>query len=115
MSRCPLRSDGPLDKSGRMTAVDVSKRMMVSNGNVTGLVERLVESGHLDRRTSDSTARAGHTAYEAGRADFARCAEHELDRRHLCGLGPKDVANDASWPRPKAPRGSPPQAESCKS
>src|SRR4051794_36963193 len=36
-----------------MTLSDVSKRMMVSNGNVTGLVERLVESGHLDRRTSD--------------------------------------------------------------
>src|SRR6204780_3416342 len=37
-----------------MTLSDVSKRMMVSNGNVTGLVERLVESGHLDRATSDS-------------------------------------------------------------
>ena len=30
--------------------------MMVSNGNVTGLVERQVESGHLDRRTSDADA-----------------------------------------------------------
>src|ERR1700676_154978 len=40
-----------------MTLSDVSKRMMVSNGNVTGLVERLVESGHLDRRTSDSDRR----------------------------------------------------------
>src|ERR1700691_5443254 len=41
-----------------MTLTDVSKRMMVSNGNVTGLVERLVESGHLDRRTSESDRRA---------------------------------------------------------
>src|SRR5207244_6166588 len=40
-----------------MTLSDVSKRMMVSNGNVTGLVERLVESGHLDRRTSDADRR----------------------------------------------------------
>src|SRR5436305_14087293 len=40
-----------------MTLSDVSKRMMVSNGNVTGLVERLVESGHLDRRTSDHDRR----------------------------------------------------------
>ena len=40
-----------------MTLSDVSKRMMVSNGNVTGLVERLVESGHLDRRTSDTDRR----------------------------------------------------------
>src|ERR1700739_3584635 len=43
----------PLDKApDGMTLSDVSKRMMVSNGNVTGLVERLVESGHLHRRTS---------------------------------------------------------------
>src|SRR5438045_8943955 len=40
-----------------MTLSDVSKRMMVSNGNVTGLVERLVESGHVDRRTSDTDRR----------------------------------------------------------
>src|ERR1700730_12103349 len=40
-----------------MPLSDVSKRMMVSNGNVTGLVERLVESGHLDRRTSASVRR----------------------------------------------------------
>jgi DNA-binding MarR family transcriptional regulator len=39
-----------LDKApDGMTLSDVSKRMMVSNGNLTGLVERLVESGHLDR------------------------------------------------------------------
>ena len=47
-----------LDKvSDGMTLSDVSKRMMVSNGNVTGLVERLVESGHLDRRTSETDRR----------------------------------------------------------
>src|ERR1700744_6308817 len=32
-----------------MTLGDLSKRMMVTNGNVTGLVERLVQSGHLKR------------------------------------------------------------------
>ena len=43
-----------LDKApDGMTLSDLSKRMMVSNGNLTGLVERLVASGHLDRRTSD--------------------------------------------------------------
>ena len=47
-----------LDKApDGMTLSDVSKRMMVSNGNVTGLVERLVESGHLDRRTSETDRR----------------------------------------------------------
>jgi DNA-binding MarR family transcriptional regulator len=39
-----------------MTLSDLSKRMMVSNGNLTGLVERLAASGHLDRRTSERTA-----------------------------------------------------------
>jgi DNA-binding MarR family transcriptional regulator len=41
-----------------MTLSDLSKRMMVSNGNLTGLVERLVASGHLDRRTSKTDRRA---------------------------------------------------------
>src|SRR6202050_5917428 len=48
-----------LDKGPEgMTLSDVSKRVMVSHGQVTGLVERLVESGHLDRRTSESDRRA---------------------------------------------------------
>ena len=40
-----------LDKAPNgMTLGELSQRMMVSNGNVTGLVERLVEQGLLDRR-----------------------------------------------------------------
>ena len=62
-----------------MTLSDVSKRMMVSNGNVTGLVERLVVSGHLDRRTSDSDRRVQVIRLtRLGRAEFRRmAAEHE--------------------------------------
>src|SRR3954462_10874752 len=62
-----------------MTLSEVSKRMMVSNGNVTGLVERLVESGHLDRRTSDTDRRVqGIRLTKIGRAEFRRmAAEHE--------------------------------------
>jgi DNA-binding MarR family transcriptional regulator len=62
-----------------MTLSDVSKRMMVSNGNVTGLVERLVESGHVDRRVSETDRRAQVISLtEAGRAEFrAMAAEHE--------------------------------------
>ncbi len=62
-----------------MTLSDVSKRMMVSNGNVTGLVERLVESGHLDRRVSDTDRRAQVISLTGlGRAEFrAMAAEHE--------------------------------------
>src|SRR3981081_1060225 len=41
-----------LDKAPEgMTLSDVSKRMMVSNGNVTGLVERRGGAGPHDRRT----------------------------------------------------------------
>jgi arylformamidase len=58
-----------------MTLSDVSKRMMVSNGNVTGLVERLVESGHLDRRTSDSDWPC-RIPQDGGRA-------RKVDRRHI--------------------------------
>jgi len=56
-----------------MTLSDVSKRMMVSNGNVTGLVERLVESGHLDRRTSDTDRRVQVIRLtKAGRVEFRK-------------------------------------------
>jgi len=41
-----------------MTLGELSQRMMVSNGNVTGLSERLVALGLLDRRQSRSDRRA---------------------------------------------------------
>jgi DNA-binding MarR family transcriptional regulator len=41
-----------------MTLGELSQRMMVSNGNVTGLVERLVEQGLIDRRPSPKDRRA---------------------------------------------------------
>lgn len=69
-----------LDKAPEgMTLSDVSKRMMVSNGNVTGLVERLVESGHIDRRTSDSDRRVQVIRLtKLGRVVFRKmAAEHE--------------------------------------
>ena len=77
-----------------MTLSDVSKRMMVSNGNVTGLVERLVESGHIDRRTSDSDRRVQVIRLtKAGRAEFRKmAAEHELWIADIfADLTPKDV------------------------
>ena len=77
-----------------MTLSDVSKRMMVSNGNVTGLVERLVESGHLDRRTSEADRRVQVIRLtKAGRAEFRKmAAEHELWIADIfADLAPKDV------------------------
>jgi DNA-binding MarR family transcriptional regulator len=77
-----------------MTLSDVSKRMMVSNGNVTGLVERLVESGHLDRKTSASDRRVQVIRLtKAGRAEFRKmAAEHETWIADIfSGLSPKDL------------------------
>ena len=84
-----------LDKApDGMTLSDVSKRMMVSNGNVTGLVERLVESGHLDRRTSESDRRVQVIRLtRLGRAEFRKmAAEHETWIADIFGdLTEKDV------------------------
>jgi DNA-binding MarR family transcriptional regulator len=84
-----------LDKApDGMTLSDVSKRMMVSNGNVTGLVERLCESGHLDRRTSDQDRRVQVIRLtKAGRAEFRKmAAEHEIWIADMFSdLGEKDV------------------------
>ena len=77
-----------------MTLSDVSKRMMVSNGNVTGLVERLVESGHVDRRTSDTDRRVQVIRLtKLGRAEFRKMAEeHETWIAEIFSdLAPKDV------------------------
>ena len=41
-----------------MTLGELSQRMMVSNGNVTGLVDRLVEQGFVVRRPSPKDRRA---------------------------------------------------------
>jgi len=62
-----------------LTLSDVSKRLMVSNGSVTSLVDHLVESGHILRRVSDKDRRAQVISLTAtGRAEFrAMASEHE--------------------------------------
>ena len=48
-----------LDRAHKgMTLGELSQRMMVTNGNVTGLVERLVEQGLVNRRPSPEDRRA---------------------------------------------------------
>ena len=48
-----------LDRTPKgMTLGELSQRMMVSNGNVTGLVDRLVEQGLIDRQPSRTDRRA---------------------------------------------------------
>jgi DNA-binding MarR family transcriptional regulator len=70
-----------LDKApSGMTLGELSQRMMVSNGNVTGLAERLVEQGLLDRRASESDRRAQIVSLTAdGRRVFRTMARTHED------------------------------------
>jgi DNA-binding MarR family transcriptional regulator len=70
-----------LDKAkGGMALSDLSKRMMVSNGNLTGLVDRLVATGYIDRRASPIDRRVQVVRLtRRGQARFRVIArEHEL-------------------------------------
>jgi len=70
-----------LDKSPNgMTLGELSQRMMVSNGNVTGLAERLVEQGLLDRRASPTDRRVQIVSLTAeGRRAFRSMARTHED------------------------------------
>ena len=66
--------------SNGMTLGELSQRMMVSNGNVTGLAERLVEQGVLDRRASPNDRRAQIVTLTAeGRRVFRTMARTHED------------------------------------
>ena len=66
-----------------LTLGELSRRLMVSNGNVTGLVERLVEDGQLVRLPYPPDRRVVLVRLtEAGRAAFARMA-----RAHAAWIG----------------------------
>jgi len=54
---------------------EISRRLMVTNGNVTGLVDRLVEDGLVERRTAPEDRRSAVVSFtDAGRASFAAMA-----------------------------------------
>lgn len=77
-----------------MTLGDLSRRMMVTNGNVTGLVERLVASGHIKRSALPTDRRVQIVKLTAkGHTYFSRMASaHEGWIAELFGqLNPKDV------------------------
>ena len=77
-----------------MTLGEVSKRMMVSNGNITGLVERLVDSGHLERWPLPTDRRVQVISLTpAGREEFTRMAQAHEDwiAEMFAGVSPKDV------------------------
>jgi DNA-binding MarR family transcriptional regulator len=62
-----------------MTLGELSQRMMVTNGNVTGLVDRLVTEGAITRTRQKSDRRSHIVSLtEKGRRQFAKMAkEHE--------------------------------------
>ena len=70
-----------LDRAGAgMTLGQLSQRMMVSNGNVTGLVERLVAQGLVDRRSSPNDRRSQIVSLTPeGRRTFRAMARANAD------------------------------------
>jgi DNA-binding MarR family transcriptional regulator len=63
-----------------MTLGELSQRMMVSNGNVTGLVDRLVEQGLISRQPSPTDRRAQLVSLTAeGRRFFRAMARTNGD------------------------------------
>jgi DNA-binding MarR family transcriptional regulator len=77
-----------------LTLGALSQRMMVSNGNITGLVERLVESGHVARVAHPTDRRIAFVRLtEAGRAAFAdMAAEHAAWVADImAGMSPGEV------------------------
>ena len=67
-----------LDRAPKgMTLGELSQRMMVSNGNVTGLVERLVEQGLINRRPSPKDRRAQIVSLTAEGRRFFRAMARE--------------------------------------
>lgn len=70
-----------LDKAPEgLSLGEISRRMMVSNGNVTGLVERLADDGLVERRASDTDRRSTFVRLTpAGRNAFAVMAEEHAE------------------------------------
>ena len=77
-----------------MTLGELSRRMMVTNGNVTGLAERLVAEGLLSRKQAENDRRAHMVRLtDKGRRQFRKMAqEHEGWIADLfAGMSPGEV------------------------
>lgn len=80
------RHDGP------MSMGDLSRRLMVSNGNVTGLIDRLAREGLVDRTPSPEDRRVQMVSLTAdGSTFFAKIAE---DHRDWVGAMMGDLSGD---------------------
>jgi DNA-binding MarR family transcriptional regulator len=79
---------------GGMTLGELSQRMMVTNGNVTGLVDRLVAQGLVERRPSPTDRRAQIVSLTTeGRKTFRAMARANGDwvAELLADLGPGEI------------------------
>jgi len=63
----------------RLTMSDLSEKLMVSNGNVTGVVDRLERDNYVKRQASPTDRRVQHISLEPkGKAKFQEMAKtHE--------------------------------------
>jgi DNA-binding MarR family transcriptional regulator len=79
---------------------ELSRRMMVSNGNVTGLVERLAHSGLIERNVSSADRRAVRVRLtEKGRRSFAEMAAAHADWIAELFAGLSQEEQEALWSR----------------
>lgn len=79
---------------GGLTLTALSNRMMVSNGNLTGLVERLVKDGLIERRPDPDDGRSTRVVLTAaGKKHFdAMTPAHEAwVNAMLAGLNADDI------------------------
>jgi DNA-binding MarR family transcriptional regulator len=77
-----------------MTLGELSQRMMVTNGNITGLVDRLAREGLIRRRPSQKDRRVQIVSLTAeGRRFFRAMAKVNADwvGEIFAGLSPRDI------------------------
>jgi DNA-binding MarR family transcriptional regulator len=77
-----------------MTLSELSRRMMVTNGNVTHLVDKLVTSGEIARETAAHDRRVQIVRLTPqGRAEFRRMAKAHADwlATLFAGLSPLEI------------------------
>ena len=77
-----------------MTLGELSRRMMVTNGNVTGLAERLVAEGLLSRRQAANDRRSHMVRLtDKGRRQFRKMAQEHEDwiADLFAGISPREV------------------------
>ncbi|MFC3614463.1 MarR family winged helix-turn-helix transcriptional regulator [Lutimaribacter marinistellae] len=89
MSALARNSDG-------LKMSELSGLLKVSNGNVTGIVDRLVEDGHVQREAVPGDRRASRVRLTAqGEAEFSRqAAEHETWVTNLLqALDPQEASD----------------------